>query len=461
MKRFAFGHVRRNPGKKHLGRLLATGVIVVPTAIGAAMVTVGHSSAPHSGGEAGTIGTSTTRLPEAPKPKSSKPKSSPRSDGAVIPDTRHRERRRQPFVNGMLTRDPTFFPISVWDQTLAVNAANYKAIGINTFLGLYHGYSTAEINAARENGLYAVGGQSPLAINSPSSSKVIPAWYEYDEPDNAQPLDGGGYGPCIPVSKLVKTYKADKAADPLNRPVMMGFGRGVSDINWIGRGSCTGDTTYYQDAAAAADIFSYDIYPVNAGEYDNLQEVAAGIDNLRGWVGPKKPVWAVVETTPYDQGNGTPTPAQTKFEVWSAIIHGARGINYFCHIFSPTFHEDGLLTLPGMKASVGRINAQITRLAPVINVGLSRRDTVTSSAGSSARVDAMTKSYRGATYIMAADMRNKATTATFRPVGATGRTVTVLGENRKLKLSHGRFRDRFAAYGVHIYKISGTAHQTP
>lgn len=443
--------VLRNIRKNQLGKLLAIAAIVIMTATAAGILTVGHGATPPSGSSA----ESATLTELATHVQKSSPRRVPAAKSATRNSAHHHDgpRQRQPFVNGMLTKDPHFFPIAVWDQTLAVNAANYKAIGVNTFLGLYNGYSTAEIDAAAANGLYAIGGQSALAINSPLSSRVIPAWYEYDEPDNAQPLPSGGYGPCIPVSTLIKTYNADKAADPLKRPVMIGFGRGVSDINWVGRGSCTGDIQYYKDAAAAADIFSYDIYPVNAGEYDNLQEVAGGVDNLRQWVGPKKPVWADIETTPYNQGNGAPTPAQTKYEVWSAIIHGARGINYFCHIFSPTFHEDGLLTLPTMKAAVQQINAQITSLAPVINVGTPIADTVSSSAGSLVPVDAMTKRYRGATYIIAADMRNMETTATFKPAGITNGTVEVLGENRTLKLSNDRFRDSFAAYGVHIYKI--------
>ncbi|HEY9293779.1 MAG TPA: DUF4082 domain-containing protein [Microlunatus sp.] len=357
-------------------------------------------------------------------------------------------------ANGLLTSDPSFFPIAVWDQTLASNGANYKAIGVNTFLGLYHGYSTAEIDAAAANGLYAIGGQSSLAINSALGPKVIPGWLDHDEPDNAQPLDGGGYGPCIPVSTLISKYQASKSADPLKRPVIIGFGRGVSDVNWVGRGTCTGDTAYYQKAAAAADIFAYDIYPVNSGEADNLQAVARGVDNLRGWVGPNKPVWVHIETTPYDKGNPAPTPAQTKFEVWSAIIHGARGVSYFCHIFSPTFHEDGLLTLPQMKAGVQQINAQITDLAPVINAGTPVPNKVTSAAGSSVPVDTMTKRYRGSIYIIAADMRNTATTATFQPAGVTTGTVSVLGENRTITLTNGSFTDKFAGYGVHIYKIT-------
>jgi hypothetical protein len=279
-------------------------------------------------------------------------------------------------------------------------------------------------------------------------------WLPFDEPDNAQANSSGGYDPCIPVSQLVTWYNQDKAADSLKRPVMEGFGRGVSDINWVGRGTCTGNTQYYKDAAVAADIFAFDIYPVN-NDGGKLYMVAQGVDNLRGWVGPTKPVWADIETTKFSASNdGQPTPAQTKLEVWSAIIHGAKGIDYFCHIFDPTFIEAGLLSVPAMKTAVQAIDAQITSLAAVINVGTPVGDTVTSSAGTAVPVDTMTKSYGGSTYIFAAAMRGAATTATYKPAGITSGTVTVLGENRTLTLTNGSFTDTFAGYDVHIYKIN-------
>jgi hypothetical protein len=356
-------------------------------------------------------------------------------------------------VNGLLTTDPNFFPIAVFDQTLASNGGNYKAIGINTFVGLYNGYSTAEINAANANGLFAVGDQDSIGLNSSLSSKVIPAWLDYDEPDNAQPNSSGGYDPCITNAVIQQKYDNYKATDPLKRPVMIGFGRGVADVNWNGRGTCTGNTQYYKTAATAADIFAFDIYPVNNDGPSKLYLVAQGVDNLRSWVG-NKPVWADIETTAFSQGNGTPTPAQTKFEVWSAIIHGAKGIDYFAHIFTPTFHEDGLLTLPAMKTAVTAINTQIASLAAVINVGTPVGNTVTSSAGTTVPVDTMTKNYQGSTYIFAAAMRGAATSATFKPTGVTSGTVTVVGESRTLTLSNGSFSDNYAGFDAHIYKIN-------
>jgi hypothetical protein len=360
----------------------------------------------------------------------------------------------QPFVNGLLTDDPNFFPIGVWLQTPASSAAQYKAIGVNMFIGSYNGVTSGDLQTLNGLGMTMIAGQNSTDLTHSLGPSVMKGWLEYDEPDNAQSNPNGGYDPCIPVSTLKTSYSTDKSKDSLKRPVMMGFGRGVADVNWVGRGTCTGNTQYYKDSATGvADIFAFDIYPVNNDGANKLQLVAQGVDNLRGWVGTDKPVWADIETTAFSQGNGEPTPAQTKFEVWSAIIHGARGIDYFCHIFTPSFIEAGLLSRSDMKAAVKDINAQIASLAAVINVGTPVSNTVTSSAGSLAPIDTMTHSYGGSTYIFAADMRNTATTGTFKPAGIASGTVTVLGENRTLTLSGGSFSDSFSGYGVHIYKI--------
>jgi hypothetical protein len=352
-------------------------------------------------------------------------------------------------VNGLLTSDPNFFPIGVWSQTPESNGAAYKNIGINTFVGLYDGTTHSNLSALSTNGLYAINDQSSVGLNDSLGSNVMKAWIQQDEPDNAQDNGNGGYDPCIATSNLQTTYNNWKAID--SRPVMLGFGRGVADVNWVGRGTCTGNTQYYVNAKTAADFFAFDVYPIN--DSLPLYYVAQGVTNLRTWTGGNKPVWADVETTNFGATQG-PTPAQTKFEVWSAIIHGARGIDYFCHIFSPTFYEAGLLRDSTMSAAVSAINSQIKSLAAVLNVGTTVGNTVTSSAGSSVPIDSVTLSYGGSTYIFAAAMRGSTTTATYRPAGITTGTATVLGESRTIPVSSGSFTDSFSGYDVHIYKIN-------
>jgi hypothetical protein len=53
-------------------------------------------------------------------------------------------------------------------------------------------------------------------------------------------------------------------------------------------------------------------------------------------------------------------------------------------------------------------------------------------------------------------MRGEPTTATFTLGGMTGRAkAEVLGENRTIEVRDGVFKDEFAAWGVHLYRIGG------
>jgi len=140
------------------------------------------------------------------------------------------------------------------------------------------------------------------------------------------------------------------------------LGQGVANDRWIGRGECHGQDKDYPEYAAAADIVSFDIYPVTSkSDYvaGNLWFVAKGVRRLRAWVNNEKPVWTWLETTHTNNPKVRPTPYQIKAEVWMAIINGAMGIGYFSHEFQPAFIEAGLLAYPDVSAAVGAINDQI------------------------------------------------------------------------------------------------------
>ena len=200
------------------------------------------------------------------------------------------------------SRSSSVFPLGVWLQTPEVNAQKYADIGITQFVGLYNGPSPSSLAALAAAHLQVVtGGQSSPAVLGDHSASVISGWLQPDEPDDAQPLANGGYGPCIDPAQIQRNYRQLKARDP-TRPVVLGLGRGVADAHWIGRGSCTGRTNMYPQYARGADILAFDVYPVNQGYPIDI--IARGVDNLRAW-GGGKPVWFDVETTNFD---GTARP---------------------------------------------------------------------------------------------------------------------------------------------------------
>jgi hypothetical protein len=135
-----------------------------------------------------------------------------------------------------------------------------------------------------------------------------------------------------------------------------------------------------------------------------------------------------------------------------AIIHGAKGIGYFCHSWTPDFDESALLHDEEMIKAVKAINNQISSLAEVLNSPNTDGYASVNSSNPSIPVDIMTKKLDKANYIFAVAMRPGTTTATFTI--DSGSSVEVLGEDRKIKVSEGEFQDGFSAWDVHIYKIT-------
>jgi len=348
--------------------------------------------------------------------------------------------------------DPAFFPIAVWLQAPSSNAARYKAIGINLFVGLWEGPTDAQLSALAAEDLQTVCDQSSVGLAHAGDATIV-AWMQQDEPDNAQPDGSGGYGPCVPPSEIESRYDAMVAADA-TRPVYLNLGQGVANDDWVGRGVCSG-TSDYPDYARGADILSFDIYPSNedtASVRGNLWYVALGVDRLREWSAYAKPVWNWIETTRISSSGSRPSPADVEAEVWMSLVHGSRGIGYFAHEFDP-FVEAGLLADSEMSAAVSAIDAQITELAPVLNEPSIGNGVVVEVTPSDVPVDVMLKRHAGATYLFAVAMRRSAVTATFtlRDVGDT--TAEVLGESRSITIVGGAFTDDFAPYAVHRYRV--------
>jgi hypothetical protein len=355
-----------------------------------------------------------------------------------------------------LFSDTNFFPIGVWLQSPS-NASAYKNTGINLFVGLWEGPTKEQLDQLKAAGMPVLCDQNNFALaNLDAYGNTIAGWTHMDEPDNAQSDGNGGYGPCIAPDSIIKQYATWKAKDS-KRPVYLNLGQGVSNIDYIGRGSaCHARTDIYHLYMQGCDIVSYDIYPVNS-EYaaikGNLWYVAKGIDSLLIWSNGQKKEWCWIECTRIDSSSSAaPTPDQVKAEVWMALIHGAKGFGYFCHSWYGGFKEAGWLDNAQMKTAITAINTRIANLAPVLSsTSLSNGVTVTADKP----IDILSKNYSGSTYIFAVAMLGSAATGQFSIPGLSVATrVDVLDENRTLTTSDGKFQDSFNGYGVHLYKVN-------
>jgi hypothetical protein len=354
----------------------------------------------------------------------------------------------QNYPNG-IPGDADFFPIGVWLQSPA-RAPAYKAIGINTYVGLWDGPTERQLADLAKYGMFVIASQNDVALHSPNRA-IIKAWLHQDEPDNAQPIGLGLYGTCIPAIEVVRRTHEMKVRDP-TRPVMLNFGQGVANKYWNGRGPCTNDRSYYSIAARDVDILSFDIYPVGSKTPQvkgKLEYVARGVARLKGIAARDQKVWAFIETTALDPGHDV-TPTQLRSEVWMAIIHGARGIVYFVHEFLPTLREDGIFRHVDIVNEVAKENKLIKSMAPILNIpNLNGVVTVQSTVP----IDILVKRYDNKIYIFAVSMANKVSQPRFTLDELDATKALVVDEDRTLTITRSTFQDSFDGYGVHIYEV--------
>jgi hypothetical protein len=341
--------------------------------------------------------------------------------------------------------DSSYFPLGVWMQN-PVNAERFRAVGVNHYVGLWQGPTDEQLTNARAAEMPVVCEQAGVWQHNLDNGDIR-GWLHADGPDNAQELSDGSYGPCIEPQVTRARYAEMVAADG-SRPVFLLLGQGVATPDWVGRGECTGRTDDYFGYAESADILVNYTYPI--ANQQPLELVATGVETLNVYAGWKKPVIADIEASSID-GLPRPTPEQLRAEVWMSLIHGAAGIQYFCHRMTP-LNETDCLDDAATATTLERINREIMELAPVLNTqSYALRP---SSSNDAVPVRAVLKRLGRERYVFAAGMADGATSATFALAGLGGSVnIEVIGENRSIVPGEGSFEDAFDAYAVHLYRI--------
>jgi len=265
-------------------------------------------------------------------------------------------------------KDPAFFPIGVWLQNPR-NAPAYKKAGFNLYVGLWKGPTARQLEQLKRAGMFVICHQNNMALRHPDRQNII-GWLHRDEPDNAQRRALlPGYNPPVSPAALMTDYQKILSTDN-SRPVMLNLGQGVAWDGWRGRGIRTNHPEDYPKYIGAADIVSFDIYPVghpSAVVAGKLEYVARGVKRLLRWASEGQVVWNIVGASGIKNPDVSPTPPQIRSQVWMSLIHGSRGIIYFVHRFKPRFVEASLLSEPELLRAVTEINRQIKELVPVLN----------------------------------------------------------------------------------------------
>ena len=359
----------------------------------------------------------------------------------------------------LLVNNRPFFPIMSWAQSTCT-FGRLKGLGFNTFCG--SGKSAGEaLESAVTVGGYAIPHFSHFAPALKGHPGAL-AWALQDEPD----LGIGKGQPRVAPEQVANWYRKSKEQDP-TRPVFLNY------TSWFMKyesGDKPDVKAYYSMTSKAADILSFDIYPIyQLNRDDKLTLVADGVSQLLEYAGPGKPVWAWIETSKgsrwitYEKQKDV-TPAITRSEVWMAIIRGATGIGYFTHAWRPRFTE--FAPTPEMQMELKRTNMQLARLCPIILSGPSNtKASIAFQGGLYGEI--MVREHNGYVYFFAnnLDMNDVGEAkddvkAVYRGGIATitadglkdGSRVEVVDEDRSIVVVGHKFSDKFDPLEVHIYR---------
>lgn len=345
-----------------------------------------------------------------------------------------------------------FFPLGVWLQpTKQIDLC--KSLGINIFLGHDANGEDAKfyLDTCASKGVYCSMQYVSFNDDQIKAFKEHPAfvyWISADEPDQIDEKKGG---PIVSPEEIIEKYKWIKKLDP-DHPVSSGFTAfWVMDRPQI-------KAALYPKYLPGMDISGFDIYPCNLGEPQRLYYYMKGCKKLNKLDKGLKPHSVALEVSFIGAEKGkqkdpkcrAPNANELKAEVWMSIVGGAHEILYFTHSWSPSYSQ---CRIPeDLQAEMKILNKQITDLAPIILSANSNIEVTAEKKGDSETdVETLVKEGSGKIYIFTSNIKYKAGDVEFTIKGASSGDVEVYEENRKLKMTNGKFTDKFKEYEPHVY----------
>lgn len=362
---------------------------------------------------------------------------------------------------------PGFFPVGVFPAESL--PANLAAMGINYFTPMRNdvagtwcpvvsapsGNDMNHVNA--QAGFYAGaafysggpwGARAAFEVFGDELDGNGANWFDCASANITANNATGSWG-GLTTAAFTAAIAASKGDDP-TRPTYIQVTTSLMD----GTNNFNYTTPQKQSIAQAADLFSFDIYPIvkrGGAVYDTYDQVI----EARGYCQNGRPVFPFIEMDHMDGGTIYPLPAQTVAEVWNAIVAGARGIQYFDQygtITDNTFTGGGAYAAGAMYNAISTVNSQIQALQQVINSPFANGYASTGASG--VRYMAKYHADSATFYIFAASHQAASQSVTFTVAGGYTGTVTVVNESRTLGASGGSFTDTFAdANATHIYKM--------
>jgi chitodextrinase len=332
------------------------------------------------------------------------------------------------------------FVIGVWSQP-TYNFNGWKSRGINTIMHYESQGGTVSVAQwsadARSYGLDYIRVPDPNINNDVADPNLL-AWMHNDEPD----IDR------TPISELQNNYNYYKSVDP-SMPVLTNYA-GSEVVDWN-----TGVTEQeYLNMLKTNDIGSSSVYPVTGwGRPDDLDIEGRAVERLEKW-SQGQPQLAIVESAdselswlPSDIPG--PSPEQVRYEIWDAVVHGAKGVLYFPFAFSPNFTYEN--TPPDVALEMTHQDARLADLGPAL---MSPTDPYNFGIKLPNGLEGTWRLYNGKKYFIVFNTQHQTVTgAALTLVNTPGTSAVVEGESRTVAINNGTITDTFAPYEMHAYVV--------
>lgn len=345
-----------------------------------------------------------------------------------------------------------FFLIGTFKQP-EDSFAKWKSRGVNTILDPPGGYYPSDedggsiakynnwVKEADKIGLKVMGAPEAGTDVAASKSNVI-AWTHFDEPEQVNQFQ-------VPYTKIQSDYNLWKSINP-NMPAFINF---VGYFQAFDMKTGEGGPDWYKKYIAGADWISGDTYP--AMQDDPISVIGDMLDTFKD-LAPNKPRFAYIETPDmfWADSRPGPTPGQLRAEIWSAIVHGARGYMFFSHAFNVDGGWAGYDYTPNNVAAEMTIqNNKVTSLTSVLQ-GPINPDNLNATVNKPLEVG--WRNHSSGKYFIVVNLEGNQLNnqqITLSGIGSAT-SAEVYQEGRSKTISGNKITDNFEPFGVHIYKIN-------
>jgi|GEM_PF-832093 hypothetical protein len=336
-----------------------------------------------------------------------------------------------------------FFPIGIYSATIE-SFSELKGVGFNSVQTYNRDQKYLEkfITEAEKHGLKTMayipsGGDLDSFFKKIDKDSPILAWYLADEPELR----------ATSPKSLWKLKQSIKEKDPLH-PTSLVILR----------------SKRVADYAPATDIVMVDPYPIPRLPLTWLSD---SIDEARKEAFNEKPVWAVVQAFNWKvfpsggekfEWGREPTYDEMKCLTYLSVVHGARGVFYFC-FQGGEYH---IKNHPELWANIKNIVNELNQIYPLLlapdtkNIPISIDSPDIHYSLKKVDKNLQTKTngiIKKGYYLIAVNGTNKPVKAIIKNLVFQNDQINVLFENRILKKKNQELADTFKPYEVHIYNL--------